>query len=62
MKKPRGRSITNCWDNEFLQTEESHLVKIDGDNQFKQIDIEKLIELSNEGYDFVKCDRFGKRN
>ena len=47
--------------NEFLQTEESHLVKIDGDNQFKQIDIEKLIALSNEGYDFVKCDRFWEK-
>jgi glycosyltransferase involved in cell wall biosynthesis len=44
--------------NHFLQTDLDYLVKIDGDGQFKKDDIEKLIALSKEDYDFIKCDRF----
>lgn len=46
---------------EFLNSDESHLIKIDGDNQFKKHDIERLIDLSHEGYDFIKCDRFWEK-
>ena len=46
---------------EFLNSDESHLIKIDGDNQFKKHDIERLIDLSHEGYDFINVIVLGKR-
>lgn len=43
---------------EFLNSDSNYLIKIDGDGQFKKIDVEKLIDLTKSNFDFVKCDRF----
>jgi len=45
--------------NYFLNSENSYLVKIDGDNQFDKSDIEKIKDLIvNKKLDFIKCNRF----
>ncbi len=44
--------------NEFKNSNCNNLIKIDGDGQFKLSDIKRLISLSKNDYDFVKCDRF----
>lgn len=44
---------------EFVNLECEYLIKIDGDDQFNQNDISKLIDLvSKEHFDYIKCDRF----
>ena len=42
----------------FLDTDVKHIVKIDGDGQFKIKDITTLDDLGKQKYDFVKGDRF----
>lgn len=43
----------------FNDLDSKYLVKIDGDDQFKQKDVLKILDLgSSENYDFIKCDRF----
>tara|TARA_Y100000992_G_C21253705_1_gene487331 strand:- start:675 stop:1619 length:945 start_codon:yes stop_codon:yes gene_type:complete len=44
--------------NEFNNSDCNILIKIDGDGQFKLNDIKRLLSLSKNNYDFVKCDRF----
>lgn len=46
---------------EFLNSDSNYLIKIDGDGQFKKIDVEKLIDLAKSNFDFVKCDRFWEK-
>lgn len=39
-----------------------YAVKVDGDNQFKLVDVEKIINLLNsEKYDFIKSNRFWEK-
>ncbi len=53
-----GRSLEICI-NQFLETKDEYLIKIDGDNQFKKEDVLKLKKIiENEKFDFIKCDRF----
>ena len=46
---------------EFLNTNLEFLIKIDGDQQFKISDIEKLISYADKNFDFIKCDRFWEK-
>ncbi len=46
---------------EFLNTNLQFLIKIDGDQQFKIKDVKKLIEFTNDNFDFIKCDRFWEK-
>ena len=44
---------------EFLKSESDFLIKIDGDNQFLNKDVKKIIKISNDSkIDYVKGDRF----
>ena len=52
-----GRSL-EVGINEFKNSDCNNLIKIDGDGQFKLRDIKRLLSLSKNNYDFVKCDRF----
>ena len=53
-----GRSLFNGI-KYFLKTESDYLIKIDGDDQFDEEDVDFLIEkVKNEHFDFIKCDRF----
>ena len=53
-----GRSLEICI-NQFLETRDEYLIKIDGDNQFKKEDILKIKKTFNSNhFDYIKCDRF----
>ena len=44
---------------EFLKSKSDFLIKIDGDNQFLNEDVKKIIKINNESkIDYVKGDRF----
>ncbi len=44
---------------EFINSDCKYLIKIDGDDQFNQKDVNKLIDFVNkEHFDYIKCDRF----
>ena len=44
---------------QFLKNEDEFVIKIDGDDQFDEKDVLKLIDIaSKERFDFIKCDRF----
>ena len=43
----------------FLNTDGDYLIKIDGDDQFTDEDVNYLFErIQKEHFDFIKCDRF----
>lgn len=43
----------------FLNSDSEYLIKIDGDNQFKENDVKRLRKLTEKtNYDFIKGDRF----
>ena len=44
----------------FLTTDHEYLIKVDGDGQFKIDDINKMISMTKNKVDFIKCDRFWK--
>ena len=45
----------------FQKTSNDYLIKVDGDNQFSNQDLDFLIEtVKNNDVDFIKGDRFGK--
>ena len=54
--KGAGYSLQKALDS-FNEKDLDYLVKIDGDNQFEENDILKLIKYS-KNFDFIKCDRF----
>ncbi len=43
----------------FLKNDDDYVIKIDGDDQFDEKDVFKLIDIGTvENFDFIKCDRF----
>tara|TARA_Y100000816_G_C26107368_1_gene588942 strand:- start:5064 stop:6023 length:960 start_codon:yes stop_codon:yes gene_type:complete len=43
----------------FLKNDDDFVIKIDGDDQFDEKDVFKLIDIASEkDLDFIKCDRF----
>lgn len=56
-----GKSLEICIQ-QFIQSQDNYLIKIDGDNQFKQEDVKKIKKLiESKKFDFIKCDRFWEK-
>ena len=43
----------------FIKNDDDYVIKIDGDDQFDEKDVLKLVDIASEKeFDFIKCDRF----